>query len=285
MKLSVSHRISTRFDPERRRFVQSHRIHPTACASQKLLDWDVSVSHGTIGATFTDGAGDRTATISTPGHVSELVLEITGLVETFDTLGVLRDVREKVPPQAYMTQTRLVRTDSAVTELASNAVSGIADGSGLDRAHALASAVTAELTPKRSASVELVPAADVMEAGEGGAADFAHVLITAAHAASMPARFVWGYMLNGSADLALAHDEENPGPAIPVWPGHAWAELWVDGLGWVGFDAYGECCPDDRFIRLCSGRDGADAAPLRGVAMGAGASQVEVALDVAASDQ
>jgi transglutaminase-like putative cysteine protease len=60
---------------------------------------------------------------------------------------------------------------------------------------------------------------------------------------------------------------------------HAWAEIHVAGLGWVGFDPANECCPDARYIRLGSGLDAQDAAPIRGIARGQSATAPE-ALDV-----
>ena len=66
---------------------------------------------------------------------------------------------------------------------------------------------------------------------------------------------------------------------------HAWAEIHVDGLGWVGFDAANNCCPDDRYVRLCSGFDAFDAAPIRGLAMGRGDEDLEVAVAVEAVQQ
>ena len=44
----------------------------------------------------------------------------------------------------------------------------------------------------------------------------------------------------------------------------------ADGLGWMGFDPANRCCPDERYIRLGSGRDARDAAPIRGVSRGGG---------------
>ena len=41
------------------------------------------------------------------------------------------------------------------------------------------------------------------------------------------------------------------------------------GLGWVGFDPANRCCPDERYIRLGSGLDAQDAAPIRGISRGA----------------
>lgn len=46
---------------------------------------------------------------------------------------------------------------------------------------------------------------------------------------------------------------------------HAWAEAHIDGLGWVGFDAANNICPNDRYVRLATGLDYRDAAPISGL--------------------
>ena len=97
----------------------------------------------------------------------------------------------------------------------------------------------------------------------------AHALIALAHAADLPARYVTGYL--------LTRDDGEPEEAS-----HAWAEIHVAGLGWVGFDPANRCCPDERYIRLGSGRDAREAAPIRGVSRGGGAEAMEVSVTVAA---
>jgi transglutaminase-like putative cysteine protease len=66
---------------------------------------------------------------------------------------------------------------------------------------------------------------------------------------------------------------------------HAWAELWLPDLGWVGFDPANRCCPDERYIRLGSGLDALDAAPIKGIARGQGAESLDVRLAVQHSEQ
>ncbi len=66
---------------------------------------------------------------------------------------------------------------------------------------------------------------------------------------------------------------------------HAWAEICVPGLGWVGFDPANRCCPDDRYIRLGSGLDAQDAAPIRGIARGRGPKILDVTVAVQAVQQ
>lgn len=170
MKLTVSHRITTRFDPTRRRLIQSLRLVPTACASQSTRKWQMTLSGGETGSEFTDGAGDSTRMVSTGGEVAEHTLDISGTVVTADTTGVLRDLKEKVPPLTYMSETRLIRPDSAITALAKEAVAGIAETAPLERAHALANAVHAALEPLEAPANGPLPAAEVLESGTRRAA-------------------------------------------------------------------------------------------------------------------
>ena len=90
-----------------------------------------------------------------------------------------------------------------------------------------------------------------------------------ARSVGIPARYVIGYLFATEDDLT---DEAS----------HAWAELHIDGLGWVGFDVANRCCPDDRYIRLGSGLDAADGAPIRGVAFGSGAERMDINVSVMA---
>ncbi|KVE06958.1 transglutaminase family protein [Burkholderia anthina] len=58
--------------------------------------------------------------------------------------------------------------------------------------------------------------------------------------------------------------------------GHAWAEAYVEGLGWVGFDPFMNRCPDERYVRIAVGLDHRDAQPVTG--LGATAVAVEISV-------
>ncbi|WP_322057980.1 transglutaminase family protein [Paraburkholderia sp. J63] len=58
--------------------------------------------------------------------------------------------------------------------------------------------------------------------------------------------------------------------------GHAWAEAFVDGLGWVGFDPFLNRCPDERYVRIAVGLDHRDTQSVSGI--GAWASGVEISV-------
>ncbi|KVP95650.1 transglutaminase family protein [Burkholderia ubonensis] len=68
---------------------------------------------------------------------------------------------------------------------------------------------------------------------------------------------------------------------MPQPAGHAWAEAYVDGLGWVGFDPFMNRCPDERYVRIATGLDSRDAQPVTG----AGATPVGIEISVVQSPE
>lgn len=271
MRLTVEHTTTYRFDPPMRGVVQSLRLTPARFDGQRVLDWRVHVPGAVIGAAFRDSAGDWVETASLLGPVAEVTVEVTGEAETQDLAGVLRGHRERVPPGAYLRATHATRADVSVQELTAAAL----DGAGADqlaRAHRLAEGVAGAIAYEPGMTEHGTTAAEALALGRGVCQDHAQVLIAAARHAGLPARYVCGYL--------HATEEDTPHEAS-----HAWAEIWVDGLGWVGFDAANACCPDARYLRLGSGRDAADAAPIRGLARGKGEEAMEVAVAVAAAGQ
>ncbi len=64
---------------------------------------------------------------------------------------------------------------------------------------------------------------------------------------------------------------------------HAWAEAFVPGLGWIGFDTANCLCATPSHIRVAIGLDYLGAAPVRGSRTGGGEERMDVHLHVAAS--
>lgn len=268
MRLTVRHVTTYQFDPPRRALVQSHRLTPSAFEGQQATRWQVEVPGAWTGAAFRDGAGDWIETVSLLGPVAEVSVAVRGEVETRDLAGVLRGHREAVPPTAYMRTTRATEPDHALRDLAGDALAGAGDP--LDRAHRLSAAVADAIAYAPGETHAHTSASEALALGQGVCQDHAHALIGAAIASDIPARYVIGYL--------YVEGDEPIGEAS-----HAWAELHVAGLGWVGFDPANRCCADDRYIRLGSGHDATLAAPIRGQSRGAGHERlaVEVSVDLA----
>lgn len=264
MLLTVDHVTRYRYDHPVRGVVQSHRLTPSVFDGQRVVFWSVTVSDATKGAQVRDGAGDALQSWTVKGPVSGVEVRVQGTVETVDLAGVLRGHRETVPPDAYLRDTPATAADLALRDLAAAAKG--AEGP-LAAAHALAGAVADAIAYRPGVTEARTTAAEALALGEGVCQDHAHALIAVARVAGLPARYVSGYLF--SDQEGAAHEAA-----------HAWAELHVAGLGWVGFDPANRCCPDARYIRLGSGYDAQDAAPIRGVARGPGKEALEVRVTV-----
>lgn len=269
MRLSVSHRTIYAFDAPMRWIVQSHRLTPSVCGSQRTLFWNVAADGGEIAARFVDGAGDAVSTLTLVGPVERVEVLVTGEVETADTAGILRDHRETISPRVYLEPTAATHPSRALTELAAAAVRGADEDDQLARAHRLAAAVADAIAYAPGTTNAHTTAAEALEQGEGVCQDHAHALIALAQACGLPARYVVGYLFAGADDAASGAEAS-----------HAWAEIHLRGLGWVGFDPANRCCPDDRYIRLGSGRDARGAAPIRGVSRGGAGEALDVDVSV-----
>lgn len=271
MLLSVRHTTTYAFETPMRFIAQSHRLHPVDNAAQKIRDWSVTAEGAVFGASFTDGAGDRVTTMTAQGPVETLSIVVKGTVETFDTTGVLREHREIISPLVYLEPTAATAPIGALLELITTTLER-AKGTELARAHFFCGAVSEAIAYEPGTTGAHTTAAEAVEQGRGVCQDHAQALVALARAANMPARYVSGYLMSRGD----GGDEE---------ASHAWAEIWVPGLNWVGFDAANDCCPDDRYIRLGSGRDAREAAPIRGVSRGGGTEALDVSVTVAAREQ
>ncbi len=264
MKLRISHQTVYRYDDEARNIVQSLRLTPSIFEGQRTHDWQIEVTGGIRGPGFRDGAGDWIEGWTVRGPTNEVTVSVNGRIETRDTAGVLRAHREIIHPLAYLRDSPATHPDAALTELAGG-IAGAGDKLGL--AHGLAALVGDRIAYTPGVTEASTTAAEALAQGEGVCQDHTHVLIAVARLHGLPARYVSGY-------LHATLDDE------PHDAAHAWAEIHVDGLGWVGFDAANRCCPDERYVRLGSGLDASDAAPIRGIAAGHGLEKLDVSVHV-----
>src|SRR5271167_4092624 len=89
----------------------------------------------------------------------------------------------------------------------------------------------------------------------------------------IPCRYVRGYLYHGDGDTDRSVNSAT----------HAWVEVLMLQLGWVGFDPTNWLVAADRHIRTAIGRDYADVPPTHGIFRGRAASELTVAVRVTAS--
>lgn len=108
-----------------------------------------------------------------------------------------------------------------------------------------------------------------IEAKKGVCQDFAHIMIAICRAWGIPARYVSGYLFTD-------RDEDRSDPDAT----HAWVEVFLPSLRWVGIDPTNNILAGERHIAVAVGRDYADVPPSRGVYKGEADSHLDVAVAV-----
>ena len=246
MLISIRHQTRYTYDAPAKYAIQTLRLTPPSFVGQTVKDWSVKAPCIENAVHFTDSFGNAASLVTCNLPHTEIEIVAQGLVETTDCAGVVKGLNDPSPNRIYLRQTPATTPDDAIRDLAASTKADTI----LARLHALMDAIRERVEYETGSTSQLTPAAVVLTQGKGVCQDHAHVFIAAVRSLGIPARYVNGYFLSGAEGPEAAH--------------HAWAEAYVDHLGWVGFDVANLVCPDDRFVRLATGLDSASASPIRG---------------------
>ncbi len=262
MLLSVSHVTRYLYEDAARYTVQSLRMTPPSFAGQTVHSWQITAPGIETATTFRDAFGNIVHLTSITGEHSEIVCKCEGVVEVEDRAGIVRGLPEAAPVRVFLRETGKTQPDDAIRALAAET----RGSHTLEGLHKLMHAVRDRMDYEIGVTGPHTTAAEALAAGRGVCQDHAHVFISAARVLGIPARYVSGYFLVDAKDPSEAH--------------HAWAEAWIDGLGWVGFDPTNRLCPTDRYVRLVTGLDATFAAPVRGTRRGGLNEALDVLVEV-----
>ncbi|MDO9248265.1 MAG: transglutaminase family protein, partial [Phenylobacterium sp.] len=109
-----------------------------------------------------------------------------------------------------------------------------------------------------------------LNAKRGVCQDFAHIMIAICRSWGIPARYVSGYLFTDRK----GGDRSDPDAT------HAWVEVFLPSLRWVGLDPTNNVEAGERHIAAAVGRDYNDVPPSRGVYKGEAESQLAVGVSV-----
>ncbi|MGR3780066.1 MAG: transglutaminase-like domain-containing protein [Albimonas sp.] len=278
MRLSIRHKTVYAFEPAALKLALRLRLWPSTFEGQKTLDWKVTVNGAPVGPLLTDDFGDQTGQWHSREPVEGVEVVAEGVVETVESAGVVRGLGRQRAAGVFLRETALTEADDAICELAAEAAAKAGDDGTLATLHALSAAVREAVDYRPGATAADTPAARALALGAGVCQDHAHVFIAASRSLGIPARYVSGYLL--ATEEFEGADEHGE-----IHETHAWAEAFVEGFGWVGFDAANQVCPTERYVRLVGGLDAQEAAPIRGSITGQVEETLEAEVRIAPAGQ
>lgn len=267
-RLAIRHVTRYSYDSPVSYGLQQVRLTPKSRAGQHIAEWSTHVHGGRIEVSFDDAHANRVQLVSLDAGATEVVLTAEGVVEISDGSGIIGAQGGYMPLWMFLRPTDRTRRGPGTMALARE-VRGMEDQ--LAQMHALSEAVR-EAVPYATGTTDVnMTAEEAVAAGTGVCQDHAHVFVTAARLLDRPARYVSGYLKMNDRD-----DQDAT---------HAWAEAHVEKLGWVGFDISNGISPDERYVRVATGLDYSDAAPVSGLRHGAGLEKMSVTVNVSEASQ
>lgn len=268
MRLAIRHTTHYSFAEPVVHALQRLRLTPKETQGQQIVHWDMEYQNAHPQLEYDDQHFNTVTLIEVEAGASEVTVTCRGTVETEDSAGVIGRHSGHLPLWSFLGQTPLTKPGPKMRALLRE-VPDLEEGAKLDYLHALSAQILGEIEYKTGATESQTTAEEAVAHGYGVCQDHAHIFIGAARMAGIPARYVSGYLMMNDR--------------IEQEASHAWAEAHINGLGWVGFDISNGISPDPRYVRVATGRDYRDAAPVTGISFGS--TEQMLTVDVAVEQQ
>ena len=264
MRLSIRHTTRYRFASPVAHGIQRLRLTPKETQGQKIVEWNMENEGAHEQLSYDDQNFNHVTLVAVNEGAMEVKVTCSGVVDTQDHAGVIGHHAGHMPLWAFLSQTDLTKPGPKIKALIAN-VERSEEGM-VETLHNLSNSIRDSVEYGTGSTAVTTSAEEAVTEGRGVCQDHAHIFISAARSLDIPARYVSGYlMMNDRIEQEATH---------------AWAEAYVQGLGWVGFDISNGISPDPRYVRVATGRDYNDSAPVTGISFGAMTEDLTVNLEV-----
>jgi len=265
MRIRIWHDTTYRYSWPVTGVIQTLRLTPRNTEAQYVMGWRIDVSADCPLTCHVDAFGNVTHTLTAEGPLDRLVVHVEGEVEIEDASGVVKGTIEPFPPSLFLRETPLTEPNDEIRSFAREVTGSKPDR--LSMLHALLDTLPETIAFDTDPTHAHTTAAEAFAIKRGVCQDISHIFIASARSLGIPARYVSGYLHRA--------DGVNEQQA-----GHAWAEAFVQGLGWIAFDATNGMCATDAYLRVAVGLDYLSAAPVRGSRIGGDGEGLDVRIRI-----
>lgn len=281
---SIRHLTRFRYSRPISESIMETRVHPRSDLNQHCLTFSLSVSPRCRVFSYRDHQGNNVQHFNIPGDHTQLVIIAESVIEQQP----LPDVPGFLAPDAWDALDELIHSGDywemllpSTYAVQTPALIDLAAKLGVTRRDDPLMLVH-EINQRLFDFFEYVPRStrvdspidEAILSRRGVCQDFAHTMIALLRHVRIPARYVSGYLYRSRED----HDRSTPDAT------HAWVDVLLPHLGWVGFDPTNNLIAHHRHIRTAVGRDYSDVPPTHGIFRGATDSELYVAVQVEASE-
>ena len=272
MRLSVHHATRFDFDQPSGHSIHDVRLTPKPATGQRVVSWRIDGPGRR--SDWVDGHGNQVTTFSVAARHDAVEIAVAGVYEWSGADQWLRYAETPtLPAPFWLRNGGLARHDESFDPL----IAGLAEKAAepAERVavlHELMKRVAQCIAYKTGISTVETTAIEALGHGAGVAQDQTHVFIACCRRLGVPARYVSGYLRNDDPELHVGRTS------------HSWAEAWVEGLDWVGFDPTNGISPRGDCLRVAIGLDYRDAAPVSGRRVGFGDAKMTVEAAIRAVD-
>ena len=242
MLLEIRHVTEYHYAGAVRESVMELWMQPQKAGSQRLVSFELDVDPPARLFSYADSFGNAVYHFDVPQPHSALRIEARSAVET-EALHAFVEKRSLNDLRRLDPLTAVRRLNEAVYEAFDYVPGATEADSPIDHA---------------------------LETHKGVCQDFSHIMLAICRSWGIPARYVSGYLFTDRSE----GDRSDPDAT------HAWVEVFLPTLRWVGLDATNNMLAGERHVSVAVGRDYADVPPSRGVYKGDEDSQLVVGVSV-----
>ncbi len=262
MRIAIQHNSRYHYKTPPAFALQKARLTPLSDFRQNVEQWQLIVTGAEQQLTSRDAFGNTCTLIRADPDVEILEVSAQGMIDTEETQGIMEQAAGVMPLFVYRQPTALTAKSDGLAALAES----VRQDDPIDMLHRLMDAIAEKVLYEPGVTHVGTTADEALQEGRGVCQDLTHIFLVAARHLGVATRYTSGYFVSGN-DLG--------GDAS-----HGWAEAFVPNVGWIGFDPTNRRCPDERYVRIASGRDYTDVSPVSGVRVGAGSERLTVSLAV-----
>ena len=274
MKYRITHQNIFRYETEVEQSLNTIRLKPRNNERQRLISYEVKINPISLTRDNFDIWRNAVSTFFIAGKHTELEVTTYSLVSVQRAPYIYQiqysdEMKNIFHSQLFHEHNLAFLTTSRFTTLERHQLDEIINSVGhsdnpVKFALDLMTFLNQSITYDPEATTVDTTASEAWGLKRGVCQDYTHIMLAVLRNMNIPARYISGY-------LYVGEDDDLVGDTAT----HAWVEVMIPGVGWIGLDPTNNVEVLENHINLCVGRDFRDVSPIEGVYQG-GMNTLEV---------